>query len=56
MLPWEKENQNNRVSLRESAKAFIKNSVFAIACVNVIYACVLKKAILDSIKSKHSNN
>tara|TARA_R110001592_G_scaffold361584_2_gene672597 strand:+ start:8448 stop:8618 length:171 start_codon:yes stop_codon:yes gene_type:complete len=56
MQPWETEVKQQNIPLRKSAKAFIKNSVFAIACVNVIYACVLKKAILDSIKSKHSNN
>ena len=56
MQPWETEVKQQNISLRKSAKAFIKNSVFVIACANIIYACVLKKTISDSIKSKYANN
>jgi len=57
MQPWEKDRYRTQgFSFRKKIKQYGNASVFAIACVSAVYACLLKKSILDSIKSKNANN
>jgi len=57
MQPWEKDRYRTQgFSFRKKIKQYGNASVFAIACVSTVYACLVKKAILDSVKSKNANN
>lgn len=57
MQPWERDQYRTQgFSFREKIKQYGNASVFAITCISVVYACILKNVILDSVKPKNTNN